>query len=399
MANPRNQNRPQGQPLAVREVRLDQVGRDGRTLKGRVAGKVARGDKPAEGVNLILLVGGVQTQNSPLQTDANGEASDDFAVPMEPEINRALIEARIEHGPSARRPVDITAASSGPKKKVVDKVAVDASGGEGDYIVSIMVSAQDRSAIEDIDVIILDDTEAFSYKTDSAGSTLHRISFEEKSRCITVQVPGVEPQKLRLLGPRPGSRHREARSRMPWYMNFLHGMRYSNDYRLKVLWSVTGLFLIAALTSFLLYFVLTEDKMYTPKKETAGYEVLKQRLVDNGLLEQSKINKSAETEDKFALGWTLLKVFVVLFWISVIYTPIAKREEMAYIASKAWDKASSWKDLPDIFTNETPGGENSGGTQRKEPKTQKILGWMNLLIFGREFLAAIFGDLVSGRKK
>ena len=203
MANPRNQNRPQGQPLTVREVRLDQIGRDGRTLKGRVAGKVARGDKPAEGVNLFLLVGGVQTQNSPLQTNENGEASDDFAVQMEPEINRVLIEARIENGPSARRPFDIAAAASGPKKKVVDKVAVDATGDrDGNWTISVVVSAEDKTPIDGAGVVFLWDGK-FHHATTSNGFASHQISVTGKSCEVIVQVPGGEQTKsLRLVGPK-----------------------------------------------------------------------------------------------------------------------------------------------------------------------------------------------------
>ena len=204
MANPRqNQGRQHGQPLAVREVRLDQVGRDGRTLKGRVTGKVARGDKPAEGVNLFLLVGGVQTQNSPLQTNENGEASDDFAVPMEPEINRVLVEARIENGPSARRPIDIAPASSGPKKKAVDKVAVDSSGDrDGNWIISVVVTTEDRTPIDGVTVVFLWEGKSYSTTTTS-GFASHQISVTGKSCEVIVQVAGGEQTKsLRLAGPK-----------------------------------------------------------------------------------------------------------------------------------------------------------------------------------------------------
>lgn len=394
-ANRQNQTRPQGQPLAVREVRLDQVGRDGRTLKGRVTGKAARGDKPAEGINLFLLVGGVQTQNSPLQTNENGEASDDFAVPMEPEINRVLIEARIENGPSARKPIDIAAASSGPKKKVVDKVAVDASGDEGNYIVSVMVSAQDRTAIEGIDVIILDGTTSSPYRTDSAGSVLHKIRFTERSRRITIHVPGVEPQRLRLLGPKPGLGSPEAAARMSRREKF----RRSNDYRLKVSWIATSIiFCFCLVASY-----MNGDNgagSNVPKRPLVGYEILNQRLVDRGLIEQPQTQSvPAESFWNKAIHVTehiLWWAFAILLVVSVVYTPIAKREEMGYAFRQAWDKASSWKDLPDILTSETP-GENRAA--KPEPKTQRVLGWMNLFIFGREFLAAIFGDLLSGRRR
>lgn len=386
------QNRQQEPPLAVKEVRLDQIGRAGNILKGRVTGKVGNGNNPTEGINLFLLIGGIRTPNSPLLTDANGEASDDFAVPMEPEINRMLIEARIENGPSAKRTVDIPAVSSGPKKKVVDKVAIDASGDEGNYIISVMVSGQDRVAIEGIDIIILDGTTSSPYKTDSAGSVLHRINFTERSRRITIHVPGVEPQRLRLLGPKPGLGPPEATARMSKREKFYR----SNDYRLKFFWAITGIiFCFCLVASYMIGDNGVDSNV--SKRPLAGYEILNQRLVNRGLIEEQpkQIQQPVPVESFWNktehVSWWM---FAILLIGTVVYTPIAKREEMGYAFRQAWDKASSWKDLPDILTNEVPG---EGKT--KEKKTQKILGWMNLFIFAREFLAAIFGDLVSGRRK
>lgn len=205
MADPKqDQNKPQGQPLAVKEVRLDQVGRDGKTLKGRVTGKAARGDKPAEGVNLILLVGGVQTPNSPLQTNGDGDASDDFAVPMEPEINRVLIEARVETGwPVARRLVDIPTASSGSKSKAVDKVDVVATGDKsGNWTVSVAVSAEDKTPLDGIEVIFLYNGEEHP-ETTKKGHASHKIPVTGKFCEVDVQVPaGGQTKSLRLLGPK-----------------------------------------------------------------------------------------------------------------------------------------------------------------------------------------------------
>lgn len=393
MATNRSGNRPQGQPLSVKEVRLDQVGRGETTLKGRVAGKVARGDKPAEGVSIILLVGGIQTPNSPLQTNGDGEVSDDFMVPLEPEINRITIEARGENGwPSGRRQVDVPLVS-GPKKKNIDKVSIDASGERGDYIVSVIVSAEDRTPIEGVEVTILDGKNAHKGKTDVTGSVNQPIVFNEPSRRITVQVPGEKSQKLHLLGKKP---ELEIPIGLSFGRKFWFKLTKSNDFRLGILWLVTLVLLTYNVFATSSNISTAKENATVRERKPTSSEILRDRLASKGMLQNYSQKAKKEKSSGIPTCW---KVTFLILFVSVVYTPIAKREEMAYAISKVRTRTSSWEDLPDILT----AGETPSGTQTKTPggasRSKSLWVLLNAWIFLREFIAAISGDLMSGRRK
>ena len=203
MANRPNKG-PKTPSVSIREVRLDQFGRSGNTFTGRIAGKASQGNNPAEGVSIHFLVGGIKTPNSPLQTDATGEVTDDFSIPLDPSITRVLIEARMDWGTPSRRMIDlpITPGPSAPKPKPpADKLGVNSSGRNGQYVVSAMVSAQDKSPIDGITVVFLEGGNEYRETTKDGGVASHKVSFTEKVREVTVQTAGVEPVTLRLLGP------------------------------------------------------------------------------------------------------------------------------------------------------------------------------------------------------
>jgi len=191
--------------VSIREVRLDQFGRLGNTFSGRIAGKALRGNNPAGGVNVYFSVGGIQTPNSPLQTDnSTGEAADDFSVPLDPAITRVLIEARMDWGTTpARRMIDLPTTpgpSASKPKSAVDKLAVNASGKNGNYAVSATTADTDGKPIEGITVMFLYNGDAHAETTNAGGIATHKIAFEQKGCDVTIQVAGVKPEVLRLLG-------------------------------------------------------------------------------------------------------------------------------------------------------------------------------------------------------
>lgn len=207
---------PKPPSINIKEVRLDQFGRLGNVFSGRIAGKALRGNDPAGGVNMHFLVGGIQTPNSPLQTDnMTGEVADDFSIPLDPSVTRVLIEARVGWGAPARRMIDlpITLGPSAPKpKSAVDKLAVSASGRDGNYIVSVAISETEGKPIEGVIVMFLYNGDAHAEATNAGGIATHKVTFEQKSCDVTIQVAGVKPEVLRLLGstrinipPRPAN--------------------------------------------------------------------------------------------------------------------------------------------------------------------------------------------------
>ncbi len=201
-----NQNqgqRPQQpQSLSIREVRLVQVGRVGDVVSGRIAGKAFRGNNPAEGINLSLFVGGIQTSNSPLLTNGDGECSDDFSLQVAPGVFRITVEARTGQA-SGKVMVDIplTPSPSSKPKLVADKLAASASGKRGSYIISAAVSSKEGQPIDDLTVVFLVDGEIHRNKTNDGGIASQKIVFSSKTMEVIVQVGAVTPEKLRLLGP------------------------------------------------------------------------------------------------------------------------------------------------------------------------------------------------------
>ncbi len=194
------QGQPQQQPLAIKEVRLDQSGRSANVISGRITGKAFRGNNPAAGVNLWLFVGGTQTPNSPLLTDDSGEATDDFSVAIGSDIVRVAIEARADSGIVGRRVVDFPSTTSSKSRPAVDKFAVNASGRNGKYGVSAVVSDKEGKPIEGVTVMFLYDGGAYSEITNAGGMATHKITFEQKGCDVTIQVAGIKPEVLRLLG-------------------------------------------------------------------------------------------------------------------------------------------------------------------------------------------------------
>lgn len=203
MANRPNKG-PKTPSVSIKEVRIDQFGRSGNIFTGRIAGKAFRGNDPAEGVNIHFSVGGIKTPNSPLQTEATGEVTDDFSIPLDPSISRVLIEARMDWGTPARRMIDlpITPGPSAPKPKPpIDKLGVNSSGRNGQYVISAVVSAENKSPIDGITVVFLEGGNEYRETTKDGGVASCKISFTEKVREVTVQTAGLEPETLRLLGP------------------------------------------------------------------------------------------------------------------------------------------------------------------------------------------------------
>lgn len=202
MANQAKQGQVRQQPLTIKEIRLDQIGRSANAISGRITGKAFRGNTPASGVNLWLFVGGTQTPNSPLLTDDSGEATDDFSVPAGPDVIRVSIEARADGGATGRKMLDLpSTSSSAPKSRpAVDKLAVDASGRNGKYVVSAVVSDKEGKPIGGVTVMFLYDGDARTEITNAGGVAVHQITFEQKGCEVTVQMAGVKPETLRLLG-------------------------------------------------------------------------------------------------------------------------------------------------------------------------------------------------------
>lgn len=203
-----SQSRPQQprqqpqQPLVVTDVRLEQVGRSGSILKGRIAATAKKGNSPWSGVDINFKVGGVQTQNSPLQSGEDGSANDDFEIPLDPATSRVLIEAFTPGSNPVRKFIDVATAAkpAGPKK--IDKLAVNATGSKsGQWTISVMASAQDGTPVSGTKVLFLHDGLS-EEKTTENGIASHVIFVTRKSCEVVIQAPGIEPKTLKLAGPK-----------------------------------------------------------------------------------------------------------------------------------------------------------------------------------------------------
>ncbi len=205
MAKDNKNQQPKQQYPEIREIRLDQIGRDGSFLVGRVAASVKRGNNPETGYDVFLSIGGIQTPNSPLNTDEHGEVADDFRVAVPPEIHRVQIEAKSHRGFSKRRMVDLTVAVATPPPKTafkpVDKLDTVATGSNGHYIISVTASAQDGSPITGAPVVFNWDGHSETKETEK-GVAKQEITFEGKSCTVEIQHPGIKTEILRLIGPR-----------------------------------------------------------------------------------------------------------------------------------------------------------------------------------------------------
>lgn len=191
------------QPVLAADVRFEQVGRAGTTLKGKIAATAKRGNQTVPNVDIYFKVGGVLTPNSPLQSGDDGTASDDFEIPFDPAASRVLIEAWTQNQISpARKFLDVTAAAKPPGPKSIDKLAVNATGaGAGQWVVSVMASTQDNQPVDGVEIIFLYNGEA-KPETLKKGIASHPILVTGKSCEVVVQAPGVQPKSLRLAGPK-----------------------------------------------------------------------------------------------------------------------------------------------------------------------------------------------------
>ncbi|MDP3764674.1 MAG: hypothetical protein Q8Q95_03590 [bacterium] len=190
------------QPVTVTDVRLEQVGRSGDRLKGRIAATAKKGGQPWSGADISFKVGGVQTPNSPLQSGDDGTANDDFDIPLDPATSRVLIEAWFTGSNPARKFLDIATATKPSAPKKIDKLAVNATGNKnGQWVVSVMASTQDNQPVEGVEVIFLYNGES-KPETLTKGVASHTILVTGKSCEVVVQAPGIEPKTLRLAGPK-----------------------------------------------------------------------------------------------------------------------------------------------------------------------------------------------------
>ncbi|MEK7501203.1 MAG: hypothetical protein AAB642_03710 [Patescibacteria group bacterium] len=193
------------QTIRIKEVWLDQIGREGGILKGRIAAKAVRGNEPASGFEIHLVVAGHQTPNSPLSTDGDGEVADEFSIPVDSAVHRILIEARAGNVLPTRRMIDLTATttSSKPLFKKVDKLDVVATAGSGGgYTISVTAAAEDGSPITGVPIVFSWLGQAEVKETDK-GLAQCKLIVSEGSCVVEVQCPGIETRTLRLVGPKP----------------------------------------------------------------------------------------------------------------------------------------------------------------------------------------------------
>ncbi len=362
------------QPLVVTDVRLEQVGRSGSTLKGRIAATAKKGNNPWSGVDINFKVGGVQTQNSPLQSGEDGSANDDFEIPLDPATSRVLIEAYTPGSNPVRKFIDVATAIKPPTvKKALDKIGLVATdSGDGNWAISIAAWMQDSSPATDVAIEVSHAGNIESVTTDKSGFARHRVKVTGRKSIVSFQAPGVQ-KSLVLYGPK-NKEHRK------------------NNVYLGILWIFAILWLtgIAATD----YFYLTPPVTQFSEFSDEGQKAL--NLYMNGEVKT----------DHEMIGWNkpdpnYLNKFWTIGWVSIlmalVFTPIALREEFIRAWTIAWSNTQAWVDKPD--EPKTPPTTGSGTRTEEKVVSKKDQIFKQMYLFSRELLSAVIAELAVGERK
>lgn len=165
--------------------------------------------------------------------------------------------------------------------------------------------------------------------------------------------------------------------------NFVYRFRRSNNFRLTVFWALAVVWLLVNLIFFFTGWDKPEFSQFTANQQEHY------NLFFHGT---SETNMERD-------GWFLdsLRVWTWKLWFvwlagCIIYFPIAMREEMSRAYQVARARVRSWVDLPDIVAAVTEGG----GTQ-EAPKHRRDQWLRQAYIFVREFVSAIFAEILGER--
>ncbi len=315
--------------------------------------------KPAENVPVQFYRNG-KKEGDPEDTEDDGRIAKEFSSLTK---GNHFFEAQIV-GTDKRSKKRIVLKEDKPKssKKIAD-VDVNSSGKDGNYVISVIVSAEDGSPMNGVNVVFLNGSKAITIPTEN-GIATHNITFTEKYREITIQIAGAkkQPDLLVLRGPslqrliqtawsekekeesgwRVGAR---AEAMQKGYKDvegtsFMAKLRASNNFRGNCLLAISGIFLLFNLV------VFTPGKLDTPKE--TPYSQTKERWENLNRGNKPLTNKEMLGSQKsFQQEWggVFWKTWFALFGIVVIYRVFAQREEIALALKRR--RTQSSKDMPE----------------------------------------------------
>lgn len=375
--NQQNQQRQQPQmPIVAADVRLEQVGRAGATLKGKIAATTKRGNQTVSNVDTYFKVGGVLTPNSPLQSGDDGTASDDFEIPFDSATGRVLIEAWTQNQTSpSRKFLDVTTAAKPPTPKPVNIIGLSATDkNDGKWMVSIATWTQDKFPVPRAAIQLSYAGKAKIVITDENGFAKHSINVTTKNCRVVAQAPGTQ-KTLDLPGPKE-------KIEIPEGMSFLNSIFYrfwkSNNFRLGTFWVLLGIHWIVN------HFFLNPPATPFSDVSDVRQEFLNLYLHGQAVTDYARLNGW----DQFKMDW-FSKSSTMWWWeflLVIIYTPIALREEVGRAWTVAFAKKEVSVDMPDEPSETVKGDE----TKTKKSRGEKILE--QIYVFARELFTATLAE-------
>jgi len=310
-------------------------------------------------------------------------------------------------------------------QRIPDRISVNTAGADGKYFFFVSVLDKDNAPVSDVPVRIINNNtgaEEDAGQTDQHGSfTSQEIAFAQSKCSFLVIAGGLDPVELKLDGP---SRWRKAPivpdpdpadvSQGTWHTISSAWCRATNDIRgippipsplppppsspsrfQQALWRYTYRFrsdndcrantfmlLVAAFGLFwLIFFGITPATPGMDAEDIAFY------------------NAAGENTPLFSdlgfsewLKWAGWKFWWFCFGVAIIYRLVAWRDEV----HRAWQAARQHAaEIRRAVHDLTPGGT----TEAAAARTEHPLGlgpWLRVFI--REFIAAISGDWLVGRR-
>jgi len=172
---------------------------------------------------------------------------------------------------------------------------------------------------------------------------------------------------------------------MSWFLS-------SNDRRCLLFWVATGLMLILSI-----FYGPGEPLLTrTVNQQVSELAKIDYREANNFWWDADKsLAKTSPTPTKIASekSWWPWVTTGILFVISLIYTPISKREEAIAAGKEAWDFITAKTETEDVkMKPEEPGKEAKRQASIVE-KISRQVGWKRLLSF--EMLSEFVGNFVQ----
>lgn len=319
--------------------------------------------------------------------DAETTEDDGRAVKEFPNLSKGnhFFEAQVVGTDKRGRKSLILKEDRSKSAKKIGDVDVNTSGRDGNYVISVAVTAEDGSPMGGVPVVFLNGGEAHIKETEK-GITHHTVQFTEKHREISIQVAGAkeQPEPLVLKGPslsrlvemaeaeredgesnrQVGKRalqmqkgHRTAGS-VPFSTKFWA----SNNFRGNCYLAVSVILLVIGLG------VFTFSGPEKPKK--TALDLIEERR-DNfdeygWFATDEEINPPEETwRDEWSSPFW--KAWWIIFAVAVSARAWAQREEIALAFKRQRTRSS--KDMP----RETSEKKESGSSKSMIPSVGKLI--------------------------